>query len=511
MTESSGSKRSTVRTGLFIVVGSVLLLAIVFASGYFILPNMIRSAYEQADCETAISRQAFFVRFYSVFNAEATQDSQIMECAVFLLADREEQNGNLNNAYEAYRVYVEMYPEGLFVDEANAQGAAILVQFANEQATEKQYDQALMTLELLSSKYPNSSAVTEGVDLYPQIYQSWGTDRRAAGDFSGAERVFGELLAWAQARQGTELVTSAQRELAQTYLSWGRSLQTQLEFADALTKFDQALATNPEIQSASQAQVDWVAFYRAWGDQLLAQGEFGSAMELYQTAAGFSQADPAAAQDILAGGYIQWATEATTAEDFIGALVLLDFAEAKEATAETKAQAETTRAEVYAAFSQSSGAQAQIAIQNAVRIVCEHQAQPRLPIFGLDQENVRAGVSGVDAKLPESIVATNPAALHYVACVDEEPRVVGTLRLPISTTTFGGPPGVVQITYVNYQYVWNVTLRQVETGEQTDTTILEGVKPADLIPFNITATVFSYYGAKPDVAKLAEWIQSAIE
>jgi len=76
---------------------------------------------------------------------------------------------------------------------------------------------------------------------------------------------------------------------------------------------------------------------------------------------------------------------------------------------------------------------------------------------------------------------------------------------------FGGGPGTVQITYANFQYIWNVVLRKVDSGEEVETTVIEGVKPAPLVDYNIEVQTFNYFGAEPNIADLAEWMQTVMK
>jgi hypothetical protein len=69
----------------------------------------------------------------------------------------------------------------------------------------------------------------------------------------------------------------------------------------------------------------------------------------------------------------------------------------------------------------------------------------------------------------------------------------------------------VQITYASFQYVWNVTLRKIDTGKESQTTIIEGGNPTALAVENIDFTTYNYFGPKPDIADLADWILTVME
>jgi tetratricopeptide (TPR) repeat protein len=440
---------------------------------------------------------------------------QVRECAIYTLAVTNEEAEAWRDSYNAFSVYSETYPKGLFIDDTHQHGAVALMGLVKEEVGKENYSKANSGLDFILTNYGDTPTAADAEKLKSDLRMALGVDLRESGDFAGAEQIFKEINAQAQDNGQNEDVRSSQLELAQTYLAWGLDLQSQEKFAEAKAKFDIAVSTDPDPSSASgpaaQAKASQVDLYIHWGDYLIGQKDFANAMEHYKTAASLS-GDQSKANDLIANGFVQWAAESINGEDFLGALILLDFAQESSDTASTKTLVKDTRSDLYFAFSKSDGEQAQQAMEDAVRIVCEHHVQPSLPIFGLDDENVLAGVDGVGAQLlPDSIAATNPASLHYVACIEEDTKVSGTLTLPISTLTFGGGPGVVQITYANFQYFWNVVLRKIETGKDVEETIIEGVEPLALVDYNIDATTFNYFGAKPDIADLADWILTVIE
>ncbi|HKI54384.1 MAG TPA: hypothetical protein VJ987_09675, partial [Anaerolineales bacterium] len=376
------------------------------------------------------------------------------------------------------------------------------------------YSKAGDGIKFILENYGDTPTAADAEKLRSDLRMGLGTDLRETGDFAGSEQIFKEINAQAQENNQAEDIRSSQLELAQTYLAWGLDLQSQEKFAEAKAKFDMAISTDPDPFSgsgpAAQAKASQVDLYTQWGNYLIGQKDFANAMDRYETAASLTE-DQSKANDLIANGYVQWAAELSDEEDFLGALVLLDFAKERSTTDAAKALVDDARSDLYFAFSKSDGSQAQKAIENAVRIACVHHIQPSLPIFGLDVENVRVGVHGTDDQLPESVAATTPASLLFVFCVEENTKLVGTLTLPISTTMFGGGPGTVQITYANYQYIWNVVLREVSTGEEVTAFVIEGEEPAELIPFNIDVTTYSYFGSKPDIADLVDFIPVFVE
>lgn len=516
MSESSTNRGTSiyrrVRVPVILIAVLVVVTGLVYAGGYFLLPGTVKSAYQENDCEKVLSRAGLYDRLYPAMGADEETAGMVRECAVYILAARNEETGMWRESYDAYRVYAETYPQGLFPADAHEHAAAVLVNLARDEVSQEKYSEAAGDIHSLLEDYADTAAASEAVQLRSDLQMGLGARLRESGDFAGAEQVFKEVNAWAQENDETGYARSSQLELAKTYLAWGQALQEQGMFPEAKAKFDSAASTDPDPASpsgpAAQVREGGAELYIQWGAHLVRQKDYANAMKRYEIAEELlGKADPAAAKDVVARGYVQWAGGAIAEEDFRGALVLLDFAQMNAEADIVEELVEDTRSELYVAFSNSEGEQAKQAMADAVHIACEHHIQSSLPIFARDTENILAGIHGVEDQLPESVAATTPATLHYAACIEEEAKLVGTLTLPISTTQFGGPPGVVQVTYGNYQYIWNVVLRYVYSGEEILSVVIEGVPPADLIPFNIEVRTFSYYGARPDIEELARLIQ----
>jgi len=512
--EEKTAPRRRTRLFIIIIIAVIGFLGLGYLGGYFFLPGTIESAYEGRDCESVLSRNDIYSVIYPFASMDKSHGGQVRECAIYMLAVANERAESWQDSYNAFSVYSETYPKGLFIDDTHQHGAVALMGLVKEDVGKENYSKANSGLDFILTNYGDTPTAADAEKLKSSLRMGLGVDLRENGDFAGAEQIFKEINAQAQENGQNEGARASQLELAQTYLTWGLDLQSQEKFAEAKAKFDIAVSTDPDPSSvsgpATQAKASQPDLYTQWGDYLIGQKDFANAMERYRTAASLSE-DQSEANDLIANGYVQWAMESINEDDFLGALVLLDFAQESNSTDATNTLVDDTRSDLYLAFSQSDGEQARQAIDDAIRIVCEHHTQPRLPIFGLDEENIRAGVDRAEEPLPDSLAATTPASLHYAACVEEDTKVVGTLTLPISTTLFGGPPGVVQITYANFQYIWNVVLRKVDTGEVVEESVIEGEEPAPLVDYNIDFSTYNYFGAKPDVADLADWIVSVID
>ncbi|HXQ39283.1 MAG TPA: hypothetical protein VN843_35110, partial [Anaerolineales bacterium] len=416
----------------------------------------------------------------------------------------------------------ESYPNGLFVTEAHEHRAVVLTGLAKEQTSQKEYAEALGNLALILKDYGDTSVAEDAAGLNIEAYTAWGTDLRKAGNFEGAEKVFNEFRAWTESNQKTEYTSAAQREISQTYLDWGLALQSQKQFEAAKAKLEMAVMTDPEQASSSgtaaEVKANQTKFYGEWGDYLVEQTDFARAIEQYETAVSLSDdKNQPAAKDAVANGYIQWAIGLSAEEDFLGAQRQLELAREKAITGSMKKSVDDARQDVYIAFSKSSGEQAQQAMKDAAKIVCDQHKMPSLPIFGVDQEKFLVGINGVDESLPKNVVATTPGEMHYVACIEEDSKIVESVIHTESSYFFNpNPPYTkIKVEFNRIQYFWTVTLRKVDTGKEVESTMVEGKDPPPFPtdPWEIAAAVTSpqYFGPKPDLADLAEWLLLVIE
>ncbi len=509
------SKKRSVRYLVPIMV--VLLLLLVYGSGIFILPVSILASYKDGNCNTVLSLGSFYTSIYPAFIEDKTLINPVMECAVYSLAIRQEADSSWQEALNSYEVYSASYPNGIFVAKAYEHGALMLVNLAKEQANAKNFLQAVSNLDNVLTKYKDTDAAAGATDLYPEIYTSWGGGLRVAGDFEEAQRVFNEFKSWAEVNQNSEHAEVAQREIAQTYMDWGMQLHSQKKFEEAESKFNSAESVDSTF--AEQVGVNKEKLHAEWGDFLVGQKDFAGAMEHYGIASKLvEKRDPAAAKDVIANGYIQWAGGLSAQEDFIGALVVLDFAQENAETDSAKNSVDEARSDTYLAFSKSDGEQAQKAMKDAARIVCEHKTNPSLPIFGLDEVSKLVSVYGVEGDLSEGIAATVPGSLHYIACVEEENQLLESAAHAVGSYVFFSleevPFRMIKVRYERRQYVWIVTLREIATGRETKTTSITGGEPPPLpaTDYEIYSAAKSpiFFGQKPNFADLVTWLAETL-
>jgi tetratricopeptide (TPR) repeat protein len=467
---------------------------------------------------------------YPGFMQDKTLSSQVNECEAYGLAASHEQAGNWGEAYECYQDYSTTYPNGLYAAEAHQHSATALINMVQDQVEAQQYREALANLNLIVSEYSDTSVSAGAWALFPSIYTAWGTGLRESADFEQAQQVFNDFKTWSQSNQKTESETVAQSESAQTYLDWGLALQSQKQFEQALAKFDLALSADSQSQfdSSAQARIGQIGVYIDWGNDLVGQKNFAFAIEKFELAVSLSDATNAdSANDALANGYVQWALGLSADEDFRGALEQLDVANKIAATDAMKQSVETAEEEIYLAFSNSSGPQAQRAIKDAIKAICEEHKKPALPIFGLNKDSVLVGTYGLDVRLPDDLAARTPGELHYIACVDVEEFAIESRRdsilqgvTPIQARALEAQGVEVHhrpvccwivrsIIQTRIKILWHVNLHRSDTVEAYKEKTFAGGPP----PFYPSDWKDwgdgNYYGTPPDVFLLIEWLQSA--
>lgn len=507
VTSQETPKRSY--TKIIVAVVSALILLIIYGAGSVILPVSIKSNHQGRDCDSVLSLNKIYRSMYPAFVQDINVSNAVSECEAYVLVVAAEEGGAWMDAYDGYQAYSKTYPDGLYVKEAHQQSAAVLMNLAKDQVEQKKYSEAVTNLDLIHSDFSDTSAAADALTLFPSLYTSWGGELREAGDFEGAERVFNDFKAWAQNNSKSELDMQIRDELAQTYVAWGLSLQSQNQFQDALARLDMAISMDSEFTTSAKA--DKVKVHIDWGNDLVEQKEFTAAVEKFNTAVSLSDgATRNDAGDALANGYIAWASDLSAGDDFQGALAQLDVAKTSAATDTVKQSVETTLQDVYLAFSKSSGEQAQRAMRQALIAVCEKGGKPELPILGLSTDSFRVGIHGVKDKLPEDLVPRTPAEMHSIACVEESSLEVGRADFGV-LVKIDGRSVPLRFSTFRMRIIWNISLRRTSTGDEYDTFTLEGGVPPPFPKGQDLSSSSKLYGTSPDINDLAEWLKSAIQ
>ena len=508
------NKTNSSRRNKIIIIIFLFLLVSGYIAAYAFLPGMIRSAYQTGNCHAVLSRDGIYATIYPFGQLGESTSTLVRACAVYTLGVTYKDDSEWRTAYDAFRVYLESYPEGVSADTAYEHSATVLMGAVMDDIRQGNYTQADAGLDFILENYPDASQVDDALELKSDIRMELGMELREVGDFISAEKLLKEVNSQAQEDNETDEVWASRLELAKTYLAWGMELQSQKKFADAQAKFDLVEATDPAPSSesgpAAQLPAKKVLLYTQWGDYLVEEKNFANAIEFYEMAASMVE-DDSQADEIVAKGYVQWAAALDPEDELLGSLVLLDFAQERSAANSIEVLADQTRSDLYLSFSESDGEKALQAMADAAQVICKHQAQPRLPIFGLNDKNSQIVISGNDdVELPETMAATEPASLHYVVCVEEETVLVDTMNSRVRFTLFGPYGYWDDVMYQSFQYVWNVALREIDTGEEVASVSFTGKEPEKLSKETVARYVFVYYGAKPDTQELVDWLVAVL-
>jgi tetratricopeptide (TPR) repeat protein len=494
------------RAKLIVFVLSLLVLLLVYGIGYVALPVSILTKYRGKDCSSILTMNRIYASLYSQVTRDASLVKYAQECEAYALATSSEQNQKWREAYDAYQAYGKNYPSGLYADQVHEHSANALMKIVQDQVEQKKYDEALQNLDLMVTSYSDTSVSAEALPLVLSTYSTWGSDLRMAGNFDQAEHVFNDFKTWSQTNQKSDLQGSAQSQLAETYLAWGESLQAQKEFEAALAKFDQA--TSISVGSpfdTSKIKADQVKLYIDWGNDLLDQNNYQSAIEKFQLAVSQSAGD-ASAGDALANGQIQWASSFQASDDFTATLEHLNLAKEAAVTDKAKQSVKNALSDTYLAFSKSSGEQAHRMMKMALLSVCKNNEKPELPIFGLDQNSIRAGIYGIEMQVPDNFIAKTPGGMHFIVCIKEESEIVDRRGF--------GPiwNGHLYRTLRQYRVrvKWDVSLYNASTGEKISQTLLLGGDPR-AFPNAWDELGDGYYKGAPPVEKFNVWLQSVVK
>ena len=154
MSETAETNRTSQkrRITFFIAIAVVVFLVLVYVGGIFILPASIQASHQNKKCGSTLTLNSIYTSIYPSFMADKSLAGPVMECAVFTLASLNEEKKAWLDSYDAFNVYSETYPNGLFIAEAHEDSAVVLTGLAREQLSEKKYAEAMGSLNLVLSK-----------------------------------------------------------------------------------------------------------------------------------------------------------------------------------------------------------------------------------------------------------------------------------------------------------------------------------------------------------------------
>lgn len=541
-------------------VGALAFLTVLYFGVGFLLTRQVDTRYTERDCVRLLETAEYVEKFYPVKIAPFTDPAraQAVECRVYLKADSLREKRDWKAAYKAYLDYQAAYPKGIYATDARDFAADSLFELASEQRHQQNFSGAVDNLALLLGKFSNTPAISKTRAALPEVYLEWGQECRAKEEFVEAEAVYMSLTAWVEQEDEQAYLERAHTELVQTYFDWGKNLQGQMDFSLAASKFDKAIASEPDPNSANRINAqtelartyfDWGMdlqsrkdfsqaadkfdkailsdpdpdsvngtavktrsylpdFQRAWGEYLLTQGKYPEAIQHYKNSVSLSNTkDTISARDALAKAYLNWADALRNREDYNHALTRIDDAREAAATDNSRKNAEDALANTLDLFSKSKGSQAQKLITDVTNSICQSgKPLEALPIIGILDEK-RLVISGVNLSLPNNILTQTPGSLHFVTCV--EAKEVTLQTCPYSKTGYGTMTHWIK----RIRYEWQIKVYNSQTGKLVNQKTFQGSAPPYCparYSFGLSTTAY-FRGDKPTSITVIDWLASLLK
>jgi len=442
---------------LFYIGLPVFILVCVYFVVAFLLTQQINNMYYSRNCAGVVtSENAYSPLLLPGRNA---LQAELNECRSYLAAEAAYAKRSWQNAYEGYAGYISQYPQGILLNDSSAKAAEALYAWAQEERAAGQFDSAIKNLDTLTGTFPSSAKAANAASDIPQVYLEWGKALEAGGDFANAE-----------------------------------------------TEFKSVFQTDPNSQvagsSSNQLQAILPDFYKNWAANLISQGKYEEAVLHYQSALDLvSGENLQTIRDGLANTQAKWALYFSSTGDFTRALIKI--ADARSASTSTAAQNESESGyqSILTDFSNSTGAEAAQALNQAATDVCASGklSESDLPIFGIDpdQKDVYLLGDSISTDGLNDLAAKSPASMHYVACIT------------VTTSTIQSCPYTEGYTLDRDLTYWEIKLYNIVSGKYLASTKLAGGYPPSCPPnyfFTRGQYVSTSVGSAPAYDDLKAWL-----
>jgi tetratricopeptide (TPR) repeat protein len=513
------SKLKKVLVALGIVAGVFAVLAGIYFYGSLHYPRALQQAYQAKDCETVLASHSMITRFYPYRSLQENTTGLALECALYTNAEKLQEDGKWQDAYQAFKTCAETYPEGVLASDAHEQAASSLLSRAAEQQEQKAYAESVQTLKRVMAEYPSQA---EAADRYVDVNLAWSSQYQSRGEFQAAEGVLLSLQDWSRAGEYESHVGKCQSALSGLYLAWGESHQAVGELVSAMVKYRQSVEASPDSEFASLAAEKQVEILLAQGDAFMEAGDYQSAIDAYQRGASeVNDAGKGRLHSATAQAYLAWAKHNVEREDYYQALEKVESAGGLPLPETASRDVESYKQEVYTAFAGSSGNQAKNLLQDVARAFCKNEKKTFPPVLGIDPDTSGLILYGIDKSLPDEWVAKTPTQLKYVVCVALETEAVEERKLEV--VTYGVPGSSYIHTFVRLRYLWQVSVFDIISGEIVESAVFKGSEPPPLDPrTNYDKVVIGWYGTihmylppsttggQPDINDLIRWLKETV-
>ena len=221
-----------------------------------------------------------------------------------------------------------------------------------------------------------------------------------------------------------------------------------------------------------------------------------------------SNEEKVAINDTIAKVYLSWASDLMENEEFNEALTKIHDAVQYANSQEVEEQINETEENTLVAYSNSSGTEARVLMSSTAGEACRNGTPASSPLIGSDESSMKVYtyLPGIPVHLSKELTATTPASMHHVACIETEKRKVQTCPYRSSSTG--------KLYFLErHIWIWDVTLRDVLTGEIIGEKQLQGPSPSPCgrtENFSTRQFVKERVGDYPE-EKLNNWLNSILK
>lgn len=500
-------------------------------------------AYQDQNFETAGKAfRRFSTTYQLTLNQAALKAERYAEEAELLQsADQAQQQGLYEEAIGMYKRYLSQ-SSGLLTSYVNQSLGASYQAWAEAQAEEDKYQQAIDTYRILKEQYPNTTAAENVDSSLAETYLDWAGVFWESGDHetavekaqiahntypetpSGQEAVhqLGSIyMDWCstlqeegQYQKAVDLSQTLHQEYpashavqdnphhtARIYYQWGSSLQAQGDYKSCLEKYTILQDRYPQAPISDQIQENVINAYQEWAQTLRDKDQYSAALEKYQTiqdqfpnTQAAQDAKDQAVETMLEKGY-------HTLDQKQYQTAMDTFQEAKEATEQEPLiqKAEQGYQETLVSLSQDSGEVGQDIISDARRTACKGEPA-QSPAVGLNEDDPPRAVSCTSLlRLPDDLEPTTPGEFHYVVDVAEGQTLKQKCRYQAGHMLY------------RYQIHWTVTVRNAVSGEIYSSKTFYGSMPGKCQHVEtFYGSTKNKYGSEPSEDEMINWVQAVL-
>ena len=496
---------------VLVLIGTpILLLAAYYITG-FVLVRQVENNFAEHHCAYVLDNSPSLEKYYPEKIAPFMEQIPAMEkeCQVYFVnAESLQDEGLWEAAYKGYLAYMQQYPEGEFLQDAQEAAGETLYSWALKNEAANAFEDAEKHLLSLVDEDASSAAAQKAAAYLPNMYLHWAQYLDKEKEFYKAEE---KLLHLAKEYPTSDANSMGKASLAGVYLHWAQDLHARKSYKLAEAIYQKAEKADPDPGAvngpASEAEAGLNRLYREWGQQLVTTKAFEDALAKFQTLQKRLASD---GQDevktLISNAYMRWADALQEEGSFTEALEKVQSAKTYATDDSQKSAVEKLNSTVTSNYAQSDGKQAQAVMGDAASYICKNGAPFSSSLIAFNNKDIKvffsvSYISGSLYSLPKTLNATTPASMHYVACVTRKKTLLQTC--PYRTASF-------KIYYVQrYRVSWDVILRDATTGEKLGQQLFNGSYPQLCQyreTFSTLLTTKTYTGDNP-VTAVEAWIK----